>query len=68
MRAGTQAAAGLVHMDVDRDMSRLMDRVRAVEVDVASLRGNEKVWKRWDVASDELSVSIGLLPFFSFSF
>jgi hypothetical protein len=41
-RAGTQAAAGLVNMDVDRVMWRLMERVRAVEAEMASLRGNEK--------------------------
>ena len=42
LRAGTQAAAGLVNMDVDRVMRRLMERVRSVEAEVASLRGNEK--------------------------
>jgi hypothetical protein len=41
-RAGTQAAAGLVNMDVDRVMWRLMERVRAVEAEMASLRLNEK--------------------------
>jgi hypothetical protein len=41
-RAGTQAAAGLVNMDVDRVMTRLMERVRAVEAEMASLRGNGK--------------------------
>jgi hypothetical protein len=41
-RAGTQAAAGLVNMDVDRVIWRLMERVRVVEVEIASLRGNEK--------------------------
>ena len=40
--AGTQAAAGLVNMDVDRVMRRLMERVRSVEAEMASLRGNEK--------------------------
>ncbi|KAN0116249.1 hypothetical protein V8E52_006074 [Russula decolorans] len=42
LRAGTQAAAGLVNMDVDRDMRRLMERVRSVEAEMSSLRGNEK--------------------------
>ena len=42
LRAGTQAAAGLVNMDVDRVMRRLMERVRSVEAEMASLRGNEK--------------------------
>jgi hypothetical protein len=41
-RAGTQAAAGLVNTEVDRVMWRLMERVRAVEAEVSSLRGNEK--------------------------
>jgi hypothetical protein len=43
-RAGTQAAAGSgpVNMDVDRVMRRLMERMRAMEGDMASLRGNEK--------------------------
>ena len=40
--AGTQAAAGLVNMDMDRVMWRLMERVRVVETEMASLRGNEK--------------------------
>jgi hypothetical protein len=40
--AGTRDAAGLVNMDVDRVMWRLMERVRVVEVEMASLRGNEK--------------------------
>jgi hypothetical protein len=42
LRAGTQAAAGLVNMDVDRVMRRLLERVRSVEAEMASLRGNEK--------------------------
>ena len=42
LRAGTQAAAGLVNMDVDRVMRRLMERVRSVEAEMASLRGDEK--------------------------
>jgi hypothetical protein len=42
LRAGTQAAAGLVNMDVDRVMWRLMERMRAMEGEMASLRGNEK--------------------------
>ena len=42
-RAGAQAATGLVNMDVDRVvMSRLMERVRTVEAEIALLRGNEK--------------------------
>ena len=39
LRTETQAAAGLVNMDVDRVMRRLM---RAVEAEMASLRGDEK--------------------------
>ena len=44
LRAGTQAtsAAGLVNMDVDRVMRRLMERVRSVETEMSALRGNEK--------------------------
>jgi chromosome segregation ATPase len=42
LRAGTQTAAGLVNMDVDRVMRRLMERVRSVEAEIASLQGNEK--------------------------
>jgi hypothetical protein len=41
--AGTQATAGLVNMDMGRVMRRLMERVRVVESEVASLRGNEKI-------------------------
>ena len=40
--AGTQAATGLVNMDVDQVMSRLLERVRTVEAEIALLRGNEK--------------------------
>jgi hypothetical protein len=42
LRARTQAAAGLINMDVDRVMRRLMERVRSVEAEMSSLRGNEK--------------------------
>ena len=42
LRAGIQAAAGLINMDVDRVVRRLMERVRSVEAEMASLRGNEK--------------------------
>ena len=42
LRGGSQAGARLVNMDVDRVTSRLMERVRAVEAEMASLRGNEK--------------------------
>jgi chromosome segregation ATPase len=42
IRAGTQAAAGLVNIEVDRVMKRLMERVQSVEAEMASLRGNEK--------------------------
>ena len=41
--AKSKAEGGLVNMDVDRVMWRLMERVRVVEVEVASLRGNEKI-------------------------
>jgi len=41
-RAGTQAEAGLVNMDVDRAMWRLMERMRVMEAEMASLQGNEK--------------------------
>ena len=41
-RTGTRAAAGPVNMDMDRVMWRLMERVRSVEAEMASLRGNEK--------------------------
>ncbi|KAF8500277.1 hypothetical protein F5888DRAFT_1370557 [Russula emetica] len=37
-----QTAAGLVNTDVDRVMHRLMERMRAMETEVSSLRGNEK--------------------------
>jgi hypothetical protein len=40
--AGTQAAAGLVDMDVDQVMWRLMERMRVMEAELSSLRGNEK--------------------------
>ena len=37
-----QTTAGLVNMDVDRVMRRLMERVRSVETEMSALRGNEK--------------------------
>ena len=40
--AGTQAAASLINMDVDRVMRRLMERVRSLEAEMVSLQGNEK--------------------------
>ena len=42
LRGGSQAGARLVNIDVDRVTSRLMERVRAVEAEMASLLGNEK--------------------------
>jgi chromosome segregation ATPase len=37
-----QTAAGLVNTDVDQVMHRLLERMRAMELEVSSLRGNEK--------------------------
>jgi hypothetical protein len=37
-----QTAAGLINVDVDRVMHRLMERMRAMETEVSSLRGNVK--------------------------
>ena len=42
LRAGTQAPAGLVNMDVDRVIRGLIERVRSVESEIALLQGNEK--------------------------
>jgi chromosome segregation ATPase len=41
-RSGTQAVAGVIDMDVDRVMWRLMERVRVVEAKIASLPGDGK--------------------------
>lgn len=41
-RAGTQDAAGLANMDMDRVMWRLMERMRVMEGEIASLRGSDK--------------------------
>jgi len=38
-----QTAAGLVNTDVDRVMHRLLERMRAMEIEMSSLRGNEKI-------------------------
>jgi len=38
----TQTTADLVNTDVDRVMHRLLERMRAMEVEMSSLRGNEK--------------------------
>ncbi|KAF8499838.1 hypothetical protein F5888DRAFT_1802298 [Russula emetica] len=40
--ARAQTAAGLVNTDVERVMHRLLERMRAMEAEVSSLRGNEK--------------------------
>ena len=37
-----QTAAGLINADVDRVMHGLMERIRAMEAEMESLRGNEK--------------------------
>ena len=37
-----QIAAGLINADVDRVMHRLIERVRSVEAEMESMRGNEK--------------------------
>ena len=37
-----QTAAGLINADVDRVMHRLMERIRAMEAEMESMRGNEK--------------------------
>ena len=37
-----QTATGLINMDVDRVMRRLMERVQSVEAEMSALRGNEK--------------------------
>jgi hypothetical protein len=37
-----QTAAGLVNTDVDQVMHRLMERMRAMETEMSSLRGNQK--------------------------
>jgi chromosome segregation ATPase len=37
-----QTAAGLVNTDVDRVMHRLMERMRAMETEMSSMRGNQK--------------------------
>jgi hypothetical protein len=41
-KLGAQAAAGLVNKEVDRVMHRFMERMRAMETEISSLRGNEK--------------------------
>ena len=49
LRAGTQTAAGLVNvnMDVDQVIRGLIERVRSVEIENESLRGNEKGEMEW---------------------
>jgi chromosome segregation ATPase len=37
-----QTAAGLVNMDVDPVMHRVLERMRAMEIEISSLRGNDK--------------------------
>jgi chromosome segregation ATPase len=52
LRTGTQAAASLVNMDVDRVMRRLMERVRAVEAEMASQRENEKSIESFECSNE----------------
>jgi colicin import membrane protein len=48
----TQTATGLVNPDEDRVMHRLMERVQAMEAEMASLRGNEKSFERMECRNE----------------
>ena len=48
----TQTATGLVNTDEDRVMHRLMERVQAMEAEMASLRGNEKSFERMECRNE----------------
>ena len=53
LRAETQAATGLVNVDVDRVvMGRLMERVRAVEAEMVSQRRNEKSIEKLECSNE----------------
>ena len=48
----TQAATGLVNTDEDRVVHRLMERVRAMEAEMASLRWNEKSFEMMECSNE----------------
>jgi hypothetical protein len=47
-----QTATGLVNPDEDRVMHRLMQRMQAMEAEIASLRGNEKSFERMECRNE----------------
>jgi DNA repair exonuclease SbcCD ATPase subunit len=52
LRAGTQAAAGLVNMDEDRVVHRLLEQMQAMDAEIASLRLNEKSFERMECRNE----------------
>ena len=56
-----QSATGSVDRDEDQVTRRLMERVRAIEAEMASKRWNEKSMKGWSVATrDDVGILVGL--------
>jgi low affinity Fe/Cu permease len=47
-----QTATGLVNPDEDRVVHRLMERMQAMEAEIASLRGNEKSFERMECRNE----------------
>jgi dTDP-4-dehydrorhamnose 3,5-epimerase-like enzyme len=48
----TQTATGLVNTDEDRVVHGLMERVRAMEAEMASLRWNEKTFEMMECSNE----------------
>ena len=48
----TLAATGLVNTDEDRVVHRLLERMQAMEAEIASLRGNEKSFERMECSNE----------------
>ena len=52
-----QSATGSANGDVDQIARRLLERVRAIEAEMVSMRWDEKSMKRWSVATrDEVNI------------
>ena len=49
---GTQTAKGLANMDEDRVVHRFMERMQAMEAEIALLRGNEKSFEMMECSNE----------------
>ena len=51
-RSRTPTAKGLVNTDEDRIVHRLMERMQAMETEIASLRWNEKGFEKMECSNE----------------